>query len=185
MIYMVGGCSRSGKTSLARRMLEARGIPYFGSDYMVRGLQNAKVAGISAKEDDRETTLKLRVALVHMVSALAYDAHDYLLEGVHLDPMAIRAAIDNIEAPIAGCLLGYPETAPEDKLAALEAQGRGANDWLAGFSRESQLRFLAKQREISSEQRSLAGEKNIAFFDSGADPAGAIEQAFQHLLERS
>ncbi len=182
MIYLVGGCSRSGKTTLARRLLAERGLPYFGTDYLMRSLQAARLGGISAKDDDLETAQKLQETLIYLVSALGYDNHDYLLEGVHLTAKVIRCSIDNIAHPIRGCLLGYPGTAPADKLAALEAQGRADNDWLRSFAPEAQLGFLQRQSDISRQQRQEAAESGIAFFDSGADFDAALDDARRELL---
>lgn len=184
MIYLVGGCSRSGKTTLARRLLAARGVPYFGSDYLMRTLHRLGLAGISAEEDDRVTAARLEQPLLTLVAALGYDGHDYLLEGVHLGPRQIRRAIEAIDHPIAGCVLGYPDAELEAKLAALTAQsgggGRG-NDWLLQFDRPTQLRFLERQREISREHRAEAAAADLPFLDGSADIAAAVAGGLQAL----
>lgn len=186
MIYLVGGCSRSGKTTLARRLLAERGVPYFASDHLVRSLGRLNLAGISAEADDRATAAKLERLLLTLVAAIGYDGHDYLIEGVHLGPRQIRRAIEAIHHPIAGCILGYPEAELEAKLAALtarggEGSGGGGGDWLLAFDRPAQLRFLERQREISREHRAEAAEAGLPFLDGSADIAAAVEGGFAAL----
>jgi hypothetical protein len=40
MRYLLGGASRAGKSTLARRLLRERGVPYFPLDYLLLGLEN-------------------------------------------------------------------------------------------------------------------------------------------------
>lgn len=181
MIYLVGGCSRSGKTTLARRMLRERGVAYLSSDHLARTFGRLGLAGISVKEDDRATTKKLELPLLTLLAAIAYDGEDYLVEGVHLGPAQIRRAIDGIEHPIAACLLGYPEAETESKLAALDAARGGGGDWLKDFDRATQLNFLEKQREISREHRKAAERLGLPFFDGSASIAAAVEDAYAAL----
>jgi hypothetical protein len=181
MIYLVGGCSRSGKTTLARRMLRERGVPYFSSDHLARSLGRLGLAGVSVEEDDRATTRKLELLLLNIVAAMGYDGYDYMIEGVHLGPMQIRHAIDGIKHPIVGCLLGYPEADLEAKRAALAGRERAANDWLMGFDTSVQLRFLENQREISREHRAAAERLGLPFFDGSGDIAAAVDAGFAAL----
>ncbi|MEX0923215.1 MAG: AAA family ATPase [Rhodovibrionaceae bacterium] len=184
MIYLVGGCSRSGKTTLARRLLAERGVPYFSTDYLARGLHGAGIGEVSPEEDDRITAAKLEPVLISLAAAAAYDRRDYLIEGVHLGPWQIRRILDRVAPPLAGCLLGCPEIDPAEKLAQLKARASGQGDWLMDFDAGAQLRFLQRQREISREQRGEADSARIPFFDSGADFDSALDQAFWTLSEQ-
>ncbi|MEC1736353.1 hypothetical protein P9D87_05050 [Bacillus mojavensis] len=40
MLYLIGGSSRSGKTTTAKRMLAETKIPYFSLDYLMMGIAN-------------------------------------------------------------------------------------------------------------------------------------------------
>ena len=40
MLYLVGGASRSGKSTIARRLLQQHGIPYFSIDILMMGFAN-------------------------------------------------------------------------------------------------------------------------------------------------
>lgn len=184
MIYLVGGCSRSGKTTLARRMLAERGVPYFSTDYLVRGLNSAGIGGISPVEDDRITAGKLETALVGLAAAAAYDRRDYLIEGVHLGPRQIRRILDEVAPPLTGCLLGYPEIDLAEKLAQLKARAAGQGDWLMDFDEAAQLGFLQRQREISREQRDEAESAGLRYFDSGADFDSALDRAYWTLSKQ-
>jgi len=42
MLYMIGGAPRSGKTTLARRMLAEDGLPYFSIDTLIASLARAE-----------------------------------------------------------------------------------------------------------------------------------------------
>ena len=44
MLYLIGGASRTGKSTLALRLLETRQVPFFCLDYLTSGLE----AGVPA-----------------------------------------------------------------------------------------------------------------------------------------
>ena len=181
MIYLVGGCSRSGKTSLARRMLREQGVPFFSSDHLARTFGRMGLAGVSVDEDDRVTAKKLELALLNLIAAIAFDGRDYLVEGVHLGPAQIRHAIDAIAHPIAGVLLGYPDADLEAKLAALDAAREDANDWMFELDADTLRRFLHNQREISREHRTAAEHLGLRFIDGSSDIADAVGDGFAAL----
>ena len=180
MLYLVGGCSRSGKTTLARRLLETRGLPHLSTDHLARGLYVAGLGEIDPEEDDRRTAAKMERLLLGVFAAAGYEESDYLIEGVHVTPRLVRLAQSRIATPIAGVVLGYPEADLEAKLASLAARpprADGRPDWLFEFDREAQLRFLETQREISRAHRREAAENGVAFFDGSRDIAAAIAGA--------
>lgn len=177
MLFLVGGCSRSGKTTLARRLLQRHGIAHLATDHLARGLSVAGLGEIDPREDDRRTSEKMEPLLIGFLFAAGYEETDYLIEGVHVTPRLIGRARERIDVPIAGAVLGYPEADLEAKLVALAARPLrrdGRPDWLFEFPREAQLRFLENQREISREHRAQAAENRVPFFDGSGDIAAAI-----------
>jgi 2-phosphoglycerate kinase len=186
MLYLVGGCSRSGKTTLARHALERRGIAHLSTDHIARGLYVGKLGGIDPEEDDRRTAAKMEPLLFGTLMAIGFEESDYLVEGVHVTPRLIQLARTQIHAPIRGVLLGYPDADLEAKLEALAARPPrrdGRPDWLFEFDRDAQLRFLENQREISRDHRREARENDVPFFDGSGDIAAAIAAAEAALFE--
>jgi predicted kinase len=60
MLYLVGGCSRSGKSLLAERMRAKHGIPWFSLDALKMGLfHGAPTLGIDPNADDLLTADQL------------------------------------------------------------------------------------------------------------------------------
>jgi hypothetical protein len=56
MLYVVGGCSRSGKSSLAERVRVGHGIPWFPLDALKMSLYlGAPSLGVDPGDDDLET----------------------------------------------------------------------------------------------------------------------------------
>ena len=56
MIYLIGGASRSGKTSLVLRLLEEKSIPYLSTDVLMMGLRGAGYSEYANEQDDIEVS---------------------------------------------------------------------------------------------------------------------------------
>ena len=110
MLYLVGGCSRSGKSTLAERMRVRHGAPWFALDALKMGLfLGAPTLGVHPEDDDLETADRMWPILKGLAENLIFDGRDYLIEGVNLRPDTVAAFIADTEEPVAACFLGYPE----------------------------------------------------------------------------
>ncbi len=139
MIYLIGGTAKSGKTYLAKKILEENNISYFSTDYLMIALSQIEALDISVDtEDDRSVAKKLSPYLQSMIEAMVYNRIDYLIEGVHITPSLVYTLIKKYPDKIKACFLGYTELSYQEKKADLiNHQSRMENCWYKHYSDEN------------------------------------------------
>jgi hypothetical protein len=170
MLYIVGGCSRSGKSSLAERMRIRHGAPWFPLDALKMGLHlGAPTLGVDPEADDLETADRMWPFVRGVLDHMIFDGRDYLVEGVNLRPQTVARFIEEAESPVRACFLGYPQVDIEIK-AAQVAQFTGLpNDWLHRTGPENVRRYLEISRFLSRFLREDCRRVGLPFVDTGVD----------------
>ena len=154
MLYLVGGCSRSGKSSLAERMRARHGAPWFPLDALKMGLHlGVPSLGVHPEDDDLETADRMWPVIKGAIENLIFDGRDYLVEGVNLRPATVANFIKETEAPVRTCFLGYPEAAIETKAAQVARYAGLPNDWLNRTGPGNVRRYLENCRSLSRRLR--------------------------------
>jgi hypothetical protein len=78
MLYIVGGSSRSGKSTLAERMRLRHGVPWFALNALKMGLHlGAPAYGVNPNEDDIETADRMWPIVKGAFEHLIFDGRDY------------------------------------------------------------------------------------------------------------
>lgn len=183
MIYLVGGCARSGKSTLAERLRVAHGIPWFPIDALKMGLfLGAPELGVHPEHDDLQTADRMWPIIRALLENLIFDGRPYLVEGVNLRPETLASFIKETETPVRACFLGYPGLGPEQK-AEHVARGAGApNDWLNRMDDAYIADYLAECQRLSQRLSADCARVRLAFFDTGDDYERALGAAERHLL---
>jgi len=183
MLYLVGGCSRSGKSSLAGRMCVHHGVPWFPLDALKMGLYlGAPEFGVHPEDDNLETADRMWPIVRATVENLIFDGRDYLVEGVNLRPETIAAYIGQSEDPIRVCFLGYPDMSTEAKTAYVTNHAGLPNDWLNRMGPDYVSRYVDGCRTFSGVLRADCARLGLAFFDTGADFDGGLAAAERCLI---
>src|ERR1700675_3722714 len=87
MLYMIGGAPRSGKTTLARRMLAEHGLPYFSIDILIASLARAEPElGMRVSDPALKRMEVVWPTIRKVASDLLQSGDDLLLEGDVLLP---------------------------------------------------------------------------------------------------
>ena len=150
MLYVVGGCSRSGKSTLAGQMRVRHGVPWFPLDALKMGLfLGAPSFGVHPEDDDLETADLMWPIIQGVLEHLIFDGRDYLVEGVNIRPQIVARFIQETDEPIRACFLGYPEAVIETKVAQLAEYSGTPNDWLNRTEPENVRRYLEISRILS------------------------------------
>ncbi|MCB8829211.1 hypothetical protein LJD47_29795, partial [Escherichia coli] len=101
MLYIVGGCSRSGKSILAGRMCARHGVPWFTLDALKMGLHlGARSLGVLPGADDLGTADQMWPIIEPILDHAIFDRRDYLVEGVNLRPQAVARFIQEADQPV-------------------------------------------------------------------------------------
>ncbi len=128
MIYLIGGTSRAGKTTVAHRFTERTGIPHFSIDYLKMGLvRGYPDLGINLYDDDG-TAEKLWPILRGMIQTYVEEGEDVLMEGYYLLPSYVSEVSRQHPGQIQSCFLGFCDMATQDKI--IEMRRHSPDGWL-------------------------------------------------------
>jgi hypothetical protein len=178
MLYIVGGSSRSGKSTLAERMRLRHGVPWFALNALMLGLHlGAPAYGVNPNEDDIETADRMWPIVKGAFEHLIFDGRDYLVEGVNLRPQTVATFIKETDEPVRSCFLGYPEAAIETKARHVAQYAGAPNDCLHQTGPVNVRRYLKASRSLSRVLRDDCAALGLPFFDTGADFHAALAAA--------
>ncbi len=184
MITLVGGASRSGKTRLARTLLERRKIAYFPIDALMMGFANGYAEfGLDPETSSQVRGEKLwpilRGIIVNLIEERLYHP-DYLLEGDELLPRYAAEVAAEYPGEVQACFLGYTKVIPADKLMAVR---QFEPDWAKFYHDDGiVLAFLEEQAEFSRYLKAECTKYKLAYFDGSDDFEGAVEAAVRFLM---
>ncbi|HEY1879546.1 MAG TPA: hypothetical protein VGG68_06415 [Caulobacteraceae bacterium] len=185
MLYLVGGCGRSGKSTLAERIRAGHGVPWFPLDALKMGLHlGAPSLGVHPDDDDLETADRMWPIVKGALENLVFDGRDYLVEGVNLRPATVADFARENETPVRICFLGYPEVSIDIKASEVARHAGLPNDWLNRMGPDYVRRYLEYGRSQSCRLRDECRALGIPFFDTGADFEGGLVSAELALIGR-
>ena len=183
MLFLIGGASRCGKTVLARRLLVDAKVPWFSLDALRVGLtKGAPSLRLDLTRDDLEEAESLWPIVRELIENILFWDVDYLIEGSCLLPGAVAKLMqDRGDKEIRAIFLGSPGLSAEQKLALMDANRVGGNDWLKDEPDFVRLGHARRAVRDSSLLQRLAAESALPFFDTGADFATALDEAAAYL----
>ncbi len=83
MVILIGGCSHTGKTLLAQRLLEKYHFPYLSIDHLKMGLIRSGMLDLTPEEDDRLTE-QLWPVIREMVKTAVENGQNLIVEGCYI-----------------------------------------------------------------------------------------------------
>lgn len=184
MLYLIGGAARSGKTILARRLLNKKSIPYFCIDYFVSSMDRG-MPEIDISHDDpvKECAYKLWPRLEPMLRNIIEVEPDYIVEGDRLLPEFVGKTSSDYPNQVVSCFLGYPAISLDQKKQEIEKNTNTVNNWTEHLSDSDLLKLIGETIEYSKFLQDECRKFNIPYFDVSDDFSKAIENAFHFLLE--
>lgn len=84
MIILISGCSHTGKTALAQRILEKYKISYLSIDHLKMGLIRSKYVDLTPLSDDSLITEKLWPIIVEIIKTAIENEQNLTIEGCYI-----------------------------------------------------------------------------------------------------
>lgn len=186
MLYLVSGSSRSGKSTIARRILKQTGIPYLSLDWVMMGFTNGMPEfGIHDKLWPDEIAARLDKFLLAMCENILWAEEGLVIEGEAILPGSARILLDKHLGRVRACFLGYTTVDIETKMAEAKAYPAGENDWLLEESDETIRQHLQNMVAYSKKVERQCKKHRIRYFDTSADFPAAMDRATQYLLSET
>lgn len=189
---IVTGVPRAGKSTLARRVAEARGMDYFPLDAMVSVLGSEHPdLGITHRTDDMPAVSRRLAPLVAALTRhLEYEDCPTVLDVYQCLPGDLATALQErlIPVPEVVCV-GYPAADPRRKLGEIRRHAR-PGDWTEELS-DAVLeglvqRFIRESRRMAREAEELGWQYidlSSNFQDTLADYITALGYSKERDLE--
>lgn len=180
MLSIVAGVSRSGKTTVAKRLCLAHNVSYWPFDAVISTLEKLyPETGIRHLDDNVGFSSKLADFIAEFAKHLAYEEVDGVIDLYQLFPVDYQRVLGGSDIPIV--YLGYPGLSAEEKLQDIKAHQRKI-DWTNDVADSDMLvilgQFIAESRIMAEQCKST----NIPFFDTGAAFDENIEMAIRYLM---
>jgi len=182
MIILVAGVSRSGKTTLAKKLCSQIEMSYFPLDSIISTLENLHPEmGIKHLDDNLVFSKKLAVFISEFTKHLEYEDLNLIIDSYQLFPVDYVEVLSERGLPI--FYLGYPHLSVEEKLSDIRKHQR-QQDWTYLVDDCEMIPILSQFIHESKIMCHQCREHKIPFFDTGADYLKAIDQAFLYIRRR-
>ncbi len=182
MLYLIGGAPRSGKTTLARRMLAEHGVPYFSIDTLIASLSRAKPElGMLVSDPALKRTEIVWPTIRKVANDVVRAGDDLLMEGDVLLPKHLMEFGHDAYTGIKACFIGYADVDPMKKLRAIREHVAYGADWTEELDDARLLALIGELRAFSEYLRSECCHYKIPYFDGSTCFASAIRDAKTYL----
>lgn len=120
MIYILAGLAKSGKSLIAKKILESKHIQVISTDWIMMMLYHGNPnLNIDVHKSDISVSRQLEPYIEGLITALISSKKDILIEGVHIQPQFARKLMDAHPNRIKSVFLGYKQITPEAKAKEL------------------------------------------------------------------
>lgn len=183
MLYVLGGASRAGKTSLSRRAVTDLEIPYFPLDSLLYGfVKGLPQLAISWDQSFVERAEKAWPVAKHMFNFFLEEERDFLIEGDSILPSQVSELAAEGK-PVRCCFLGYTELTKDEKLALIRKYHQGDIDWTKGVSDEEMLKMVDQMIKFSKYLEDECSQFGVKYFDVSHNFDGVRAEAFEYLFK--
>lgn len=181
MLYLIGGASRSGKSTLALKLLRAKQIPYFSLDLLEQAFRGLQLVPVGTPETAQQAEVMVQRHMRYIIDHALGGHTPYLFEGIQLTPEYLRVILDLHPDRVRGCILGFPHINIDEKLEAVRDYPSESNDWLRSETEALQRDHLTRQKVLSEMMQEQCAQEGVSFIDTGENFNEGVETAFDIL----
>lgn len=184
MLYLIGGSSRSGKTTTAKRMLAETGIPYFSLDYLMMGIANGvPEMGIHPTNGDFNNGQRLWKIINPLMTAMVENKIDYIIEGVQLIPSHVTKFEQRYSGHVKTCFIGIAEVDIENSVEKMKFHSSMTeNDGLRNLDHVQIKSELERMKTDSIRIKEECQKYKLQYFESSLNFNKTIEAIIAYLI---
>jgi hypothetical protein len=184
MIYIISGTSRSGKTLIAKKMMQQYEIPYLSLDWLVMGFTNGiPEYGIHDKLWPNEIAEKFWEYLKAMLENMMWSETDYIIEGEAVLPELINELLTKHPNRIKVCFVGYTNINIRTKVKDVYSYSSG-NDWLTNESNDYVEKHISNMIKYSKRIKKSCKKYGIRYFDTSKNFTQVLENTIEYLIKK-
>lgn len=179
MIYLIGGVSRSGKSTICKKIHQHTGLPYISTDVIMAALiESGNYYNIDYKLDSDLSAKQMWSFVKSFLVQLNKQEQHYLVEGISLWPTLVQEIKESCE--IKDCYLGYHTIDTHVKLAQLRGGYKENNAWHNTLNDEMLIEHIENIKLISQRLRADCELSDAVYFESMSDIESISKQVMTH-----
>ena len=173
----IGGVARSGKSTLANKILKSNKYNHIPVDYFTSSFKhNFPECGITSNVViDKESSSKLALFLSRVINIIDYKDEKFIIDSAHIMPKDIMRYIDLNKWDV--YYVGYPNITKEEKFDIIR-KFDDQSDWTFKRTDEELLEILDNLIKLSKEIEEECLKYNIKFIDTSYDIKSCIDKLF-------
>lgn len=185
MLYIISGTSRSGKTILAKKLMQQTGIPYVSLDWLVMGFTNGiPEYGIHDKLWPDEIAERFWPFLKAMCESMIWSGTDCIIEGEAVLPELIAELLKKHPDKIKICFVGYSHVNLKDKVKEVYAHSLGGKDWLTKEPEDYVEKHITNMIGYSQRIEQDCKAYGITYFDTSKKFTQVLNAAMAYLQKK-
>ncbi|MEM0912542.1 MAG: hypothetical protein AAGJ37_16315 [Pseudomonadota bacterium] len=183
MIYFLSGASRSGKTLIAREILEEANVSYLSLDWLLIGFDEGLTkVGTKHLSSTNEVAKKMWPALKKMIDNMLCDGEDCVIEGEALSPELMAELRAQYPDEVKVAFLGFDTIDVKKKVSLIKSNTEKENDWLASESDAYIQDHVNNMIRYSKMIKTACKKHNLSYFDTSEDFENATQRVKKFLL---
>jgi hypothetical protein len=176
MIYLIGGTPRVGKTTLAKIIMERKGVPFVSADVLTHALDHTYPTLEIRSGEWNSIPDKFYPYLKEFIRSSTDNQPNYTIDGDSFFPEHVKKLSEEFE--IRSVFLGTSNTTLD-----LIKDEKNHDNWVADLSEEKQQALPAWLISTSEMFKNEAKKYDIAYFDTAENREKVLEDAFLYLTQ--
>ncbi|MEM6690243.1 MAG: hypothetical protein AAF664_12490 [Planctomycetota bacterium] len=182
MLFFLGGASRTGKSWIAKQILQRNSIACLSLDWLVMGFTNGMPqCGIHDKLMPHEIGNRMTPFIEKMCESMIWVGDECVIEGESVLPALTRRLSEKHPEQIRACFLGYADANVRKKADEIQALSTGDHDWLTNESSQFILEHVENMIDFSSMLRSECDLHQQSYVETSGDFLAAQATAMEVL----
>jgi 2-phosphoglycerate kinase len=170
MLYIIGGASRAGKSTISRELMAETGIPCFSLDILMMGMANGlPKSGVNPDDPEFRNAGLMWPVLRSMLVNILETESDYIIEGYTILPEHAAGIQRLFPEQVRACFIGYTHIDPDKKLKEIREYSGLPNDWAITSSDGEVLELIERSVRYSAYLESECKKYDIPYFDQSED----------------